>query len=89
MKFWKAFCALCLALNMDLYLAACTDSIEHTEPSTEPIAESTAPTEELTEAPTEAPTEEATEAPTEEETEAPTEEETEAPTEEATEAPSE
>lgn len=86
MKFWKAFCALCLALTMALSLAACTDSKEPTEP----VAESTAPTEEATEAPTEeiteAPTEEETEAPTEEETEAPTEEETEAPTEETTEA---
>ena len=26
MKFWKAFCALCLALTMALSLAACTDS---------------------------------------------------------------
>ena len=34
MKFWKAFCALCLALTMALSLASCTDSKEPTEPST-------------------------------------------------------
>ena len=35
MKFWKAFCVLCLTLTMILSMAACTGSQDPTTPSTE------------------------------------------------------
>lgn len=48
MKFWKAFCALCLALTMILSMAACTGSQDPTT-STEPTGETVLSTEEATE----------------------------------------
>ena len=50
MKFWKAFCVLCLTLTMILSMAACTGSQDPTTPSTEaPTSEAALSTGEATE----------------------------------------